>query len=176
MYHLRMGKLMSNAKSVRMPMLPELPEDNKRSLLLPQVQANNRSTRDRSTPTLGNKHLQHLLLLSNDVMMIHLVPTNYEQETFSGTLNAMASKSTTRRKPTWEPLLPLEITLKILQRSDVFKPTSVSPRPRSKKEVIDTTDPQQVPTPGVDRNVLANDVAARVPLSQWLKRDEAKTK
>jgi hypothetical protein len=42
---------MSNTKSVRTPMLPELSDDNKRSLLLPQVQANsqanNRSTRDR---------------------------------------------------------------------------------------------------------------------------------
>jgi hypothetical protein len=32
-----MGKSMSNAKSLRTPMLPELPDDNKRSLLLPQV-------------------------------------------------------------------------------------------------------------------------------------------
>jgi hypothetical protein len=39
--------------------------------------------------------------------MIHLVPTDYVQEIFSGILNAMASKSTTRRKPTWEPLSPL---------------------------------------------------------------------
>jgi hypothetical protein len=52
----------------------------------------------------------------------------------------------------------------------------VSPPPILKKDVLDTVDPQQVPTPGVDRNVLANDVAARVPLSQWLKRDEVKTK
>jgi hypothetical protein len=29
----------------------------------------------------------------------------------------------------------------------------------------DTTDLQKVPTPGADRNILANDVAARVPLS-----------
>jgi hypothetical protein len=47
---------------------------------------------------------------------------------------------------------------------------------RSKKEVLNTAVPQQVPTPGVDQNVLANDVIARVPLSQWLKRDEVKTK
>jgi hypothetical protein len=39
-----------------------------------------------------------------------------------------------------------------------------------------TADPQQVPTPGADRNILANDVAARVPLSRWLKKDEVKTK
>jgi hypothetical protein len=57
--------------------------------------------------TLGNKHLRHLQLLSSDVMMIHLVPTAYVQETSLGILNAMTLKSTTRRKPTWEPLLPL---------------------------------------------------------------------
>jgi hypothetical protein len=91
---------MSNAKSVRKPMLLELSDDNKRSLLLPQVQANNRLTLDKSMTTPGNKHLQHQVLLSSDAMMIHLVPTDYEQETFSGTLNAMASKSTTPHKPT----------------------------------------------------------------------------
>jgi hypothetical protein len=32
-----MGKLMSNVKSVKKPMLPDLYNDNKRSLLLPQV-------------------------------------------------------------------------------------------------------------------------------------------
>jgi hypothetical protein len=98
---------MSNAKGVRMPMLPELSGDNKKSLLLPQVQANNRLTPDKSMTMPGNKHLRHQLLPRSDAMMIHLVPTDYEQETFSGTLNAMASKSTTHRKPTWEPLLQL---------------------------------------------------------------------
>jgi hypothetical protein len=111
MYHLKMGKPMSNAKSVRTPMLPELSDDNKRSLLLPQVQANNqannRSTWDRSTPTPGNKHLRHQLPLSSDATMTHLVPTDYVQEAFSRTLNAMASKFTTPRKPTREPLLLL---------------------------------------------------------------------
>jgi hypothetical protein len=48
--------------------------------------------------------------------------------------------------------------------------------PRSKKEALDTVDPRQVLIPGVDRNILANDVADRVPLSQWLKRDEVKMK
>jgi hypothetical protein len=65
---------------------------------------------------------------------------------------------------------------KILWRYDTFKPTFMSPLHISKKEALDTADSQQVPTPGVDQNVLANDVAARVPLSQWLKRDEVKTK
>jgi hypothetical protein len=68
------------------------------------------------------------------------------------------------------------VTSKILQWSDVSKPTFMSLLHRSKKEVLDTADPQQVPTPGVDRNALANDVVDRVPLSLWLKRDQVKTK
>jgi hypothetical protein len=59
MYHHKMEKQMSNVKSVRTPMLPELFDDNKRSLLLPQVQANNRLTPVKSTPTSGNKLLRH---------------------------------------------------------------------------------------------------------------------
>jgi hypothetical protein len=48
---------------------------------------------------------------------------------------------------------------------------------RSKKEALDTVDLQQVPTPEakVDQSVLANDVIARVPLIQWLKKVEVKT-
>jgi hypothetical protein len=111
MYYRKMEKLMSNAKSVRMLMLPELSDDNKRSLPPPQVQAksqvNNRSTRDRSTPTLGNKHLRHQLPLSSDATMINLELTEYTQETSSEISSATASKFTTLRKPTWEPLLPL---------------------------------------------------------------------
>jgi hypothetical protein len=72
-----------------------------------QVQNYNRLTQDKSMTTPGKKHLRHQLLPSSDAMMIHLVPTAYMQETFLGTLNAMASKSTTRRKPTWELLLSL---------------------------------------------------------------------
>jgi hypothetical protein len=63
--------------------------------------------RDRSTPTPGNKHLRHQPPLSSDATMTHLVPKDYVQETFSGTLNVMALKFTTPRKPTWEPLLLL---------------------------------------------------------------------
>jgi hypothetical protein len=81
-------------------------DDNKSLPPLLQVPVNNRITPDRSTTTSGNKHLQHLRLLSSDAMMIHLVPTAYVQETSLGTLNAMALKSTTCRKPTWVPLLP----------------------------------------------------------------------
>jgi hypothetical protein len=49
---------------------------------------------------------------------------------------------------------------------------------RSKKEVLDTADLQQVPTPEAeaDRSILASDVVARVPSTRWLKKDETKTK
>jgi hypothetical protein len=102
-----MEKQMNNVKSVRTPMLPEPSDENKSSLLLPQVQATNRLTPEKSTPTPGNKHLRHQLLHSSDAMMIHLVPTDYVHETSSGTSSAMDSKYTTRYKRTWEPLLPL---------------------------------------------------------------------
>jgi hypothetical protein len=48
---------------------------------------------------------------------------------------------------------------------DVSKPTFMSPLQKSKKEVMNTADPQQVPTIGADRNALANDVVTMVPLS-----------
>jgi hypothetical protein len=57
--------------------------------------------------TPGNKHPRHLWLLSSDVKMIQLMPTAYVQETSLGISTTMALKSTTHRKPTWEPLLPL---------------------------------------------------------------------
>jgi hypothetical protein len=98
---------MSNVKSVKMPMLPERCDDNKSSLSLPQVQATSQLMPDKSTPTSGNKHLRHQLLRSSGATMIHLVATDYVHETSSGTSSAMDSKSTTRRKPTWELLLPL---------------------------------------------------------------------
>jgi hypothetical protein len=47
---------------------------------------------------------------------------------------------------------------------------------RSKTEVLDTVDLQQVLTPEAERSVLASDVVARVPSTQWLKKVEAKTK
>jgi hypothetical protein len=106
MYHLKTEKPMNNTKSVRTPTLLELFDDNKSLPLLLQVQDNNWLMPDRSITTSGNKHLQHQRLLSSDAMMIHLVPTVYVQETSLGILNTMALKSTTRRKPTWEPLLP----------------------------------------------------------------------
>jgi hypothetical protein len=47
---------------------------------------------------------------------------------------------------------------------------------RSKKEVLDTADPWQVPIPEADRSDLDNDVKARVLLTRWLKKGEVKTK
>jgi hypothetical protein len=79
---------MSNSKSKRSPLLPRC------------------KAITRSTITRGNKHLRHRLPLSSDAMMIHLAPTEYVQETSSGTSSATALKCTTLRKPTWEPLLP----------------------------------------------------------------------
>jgi hypothetical protein len=52
----------------------------------------------------------------------------------------------------------------------------VSPLLKSKKEVLDTADPQQVLIPGVDLSVLDSDIVAKVPSTRWLKRDEVKTK
>jgi hypothetical protein len=106
MYHRKMEKQMNNIKSVRTPMLPELFDDNKSSLLPPQVQAKNRPTLVKSTPTSGNKHLRRQLPHSNDAAMIHLIPTDYAPETSSGTSSAMDLKFTIPHKPTWEPHLP----------------------------------------------------------------------
>jgi hypothetical protein len=75
MYRHKMEKHASNVNNVKTPMLPELSDDNKRSQPLPQVQAYNQLTLDRSmptldnsipmpdkpTPTLDNKHLWHQL-------------------------------------------------------------------------------------------------------------------
>jgi hypothetical protein len=122
----KMEKQTSNINNVKMPMLPELSNDNKRSQPLPQVQAYNRlpdrslpmpdrsmATPDRSIPmpdklvlTLGNKHLWHQPPHSSDARMIHLVPTDCICETSLGTSSVTDSKFTTHHKATWEPLLP----------------------------------------------------------------------
>jgi hypothetical protein len=47
---------------------------------------------------------------------------------------------------------------------------------RSRKEVLDTVDLQQVPILEADQSVLASDVISRVPSTRWLKKDEAKMK
>jgi hypothetical protein len=67
-------------------------------LLLLQVQVNNRLMPDKSMTTPVNKYLQHQPLISGDTMTIHLVPTDYMQETSSGISNEMALKFTTPRK------------------------------------------------------------------------------
>jgi hypothetical protein len=59
MYRRKMEKQMNNVKIMRTLMLPELSKDNKRSLLLPQVQANSCLMRDKSMPMSGNKHRRH---------------------------------------------------------------------------------------------------------------------
>jgi hypothetical protein len=104
MYHHNMERPENNAKSVRTPMLVELFGDNKSSLFLPQVQVNNqfnnRLTPDKPMTTPINKHLRHQPLLNSDATMINLAPTEYVQETSSGTSNATALKSTTPRKLT----------------------------------------------------------------------------
>jgi hypothetical protein len=85
-------------------------------------------------------------------------------------------KFTTHRRPIWEPLSLSYTTLKILQRSGASKPTSVLQLLRSRKDAPDTVDLRQVPIPEEDRSVLASDVVARVPSTQWLKKEEVKTK
>jgi hypothetical protein len=121
MHRRKMEKQTSSIKNVKMLTLPEMSDDNKRLLLLPQVQAYNRLTPDRSMPTPdrsmptsdkstpmpGNKHLLHQLPRSNDAKMMHLVPTDCIHETSSGTSSVTNSKFTTHHKPTWELLLPL---------------------------------------------------------------------
>jgi hypothetical protein len=107
MYHRKTEKYMNNVKSVRTLMLPELLDNSKSSLLLPQLQAINRLTPVKSTPTSDNKHLWRQLPHSSDTAMIHLVPTDCVREISSGTSSTTDSKFTTHRKPTWEPLLLL---------------------------------------------------------------------
>jgi hypothetical protein len=125
MYHRKMEKQTRSVKSVKTPTLPELYDDNKRSQLLPQVQAFNQLTPDRSmpdrsmlmsgrsipmpaktTPMPRNKHSWHQLPHSSDAMMIHLVPTDCMREISSGTSSVTDSKITTHHIPIWEPLSP----------------------------------------------------------------------
>jgi hypothetical protein len=95
-----------SVKSVKTPTLPELFDDNKRSQLLPQVQAFNRLTPDRSTPIPRIKNLWHQRPHSSDATTINLVPTDYVHEIFSGTSSATGMKFTTRRRPISELLSP----------------------------------------------------------------------
>jgi hypothetical protein len=66
--------------------------------------------------------------------------------------------------------------LKILQRSGASKLLFVLQLLRSRKEVPDTVDLRRVPIPKADQSVLASDIVARVPSTQWLKKEEVKTK
>jgi hypothetical protein len=127
MYHCKIEKQTSSVKNEKTLMLPEPSDENKRLLPLPQVQAYNRLTPDRSmpmpdrsmptldrsmptpdksTPTPGNKHLWHQLPHNSAAKMMYLVPTDCVRETSSGTSSETDSKITTHHKPTWEPLLP----------------------------------------------------------------------
>jgi hypothetical protein len=89
---------------VKTPTPTELFDDNKRSQLLPQVQAFNQLKPDRSTPILRNKHLWHQRPHSSDATTIHLVPIDYVREISSGTSSATDLTFTTRRRPIWELL------------------------------------------------------------------------
>jgi hypothetical protein len=106
MYHRKTERQMRSIKSGRMPTLPKLFDDNKRSRPLPQLQAFHRPTPNRSTPTLSNKHSWYQQLHSSDATTTPLVPTDYVREISSGISSTMDMKSTTHHRPTWElPLL-----------------------------------------------------------------------
>jgi hypothetical protein len=105
MYHRKTEKQTRNVKSVKTPTATELSNDNKRLQQLPQVQAFNRLTPDRSTPIPRNKHLWHQRPRSSDATTIHLVPTDYEREISSGTSSVTYLTFTTRHRPIWELLL-----------------------------------------------------------------------
>jgi hypothetical protein len=106
MYHRKTERQMRSVKSERMPTLPELFDDNKRSRLLPQLHAFHRPTPDRSTQTPSNKRSWYQQLHSSDAMTTHLEPTGYVREISSGISSATDMKSTTHRRPTWQlPLL-----------------------------------------------------------------------
>jgi hypothetical protein len=74
-------------------MLPEPSDENKSSLLLPQVQANHQITPVKSTSMSGNKHLRHQLPHNSDAKIIYLVPTYGAHKTSSGISSVMDSKS-----------------------------------------------------------------------------------
>jgi hypothetical protein len=101
-----MEKQACSVKSVKTPTPPELSDDNKRSQLLPQVQAFNRLMPDRSTPMPRNKHSWNQRPHSSDAKMIHLVSTDYVCEISLGTSSVTDLKFTTHRRPIWEPLSP----------------------------------------------------------------------
>jgi hypothetical protein len=100
MYHRKTEKQTRSVKSVKTPTPPELSDDNKKSL--PQLQTSNRPMSDRPTPIPRNKHLWHQRPHNSDTTTIHLVPTDYVREIFSGTLSTTDLTFTTHRRPIWE--------------------------------------------------------------------------
>jgi carbohydrate-binding DOMON domain-containing protein len=102
MYHRKTERQTRSVKSEKTPTLPELFDDSKRSQPLPQLQAFNRLTPDRSMLTSSNKHSWYQRPHSSNATTIHLVPTDYVREISSGTSSAMDMKPTTHRRPTWE--------------------------------------------------------------------------
>jgi hypothetical protein len=116
------GETDKQRQECEMLRLQEPSNDSKKSAPLPQVQAYNQltpdkstPTPDRSTPTPGNKYLWHQLLHSSNAKMMYLMPTDCVREISSGTSSATDSKYTNHRKLTWGPLLPLSTTSKIPQ-------------------------------------------------------------
>jgi hypothetical protein len=106
MYHHKTKRQMRSVRSEKTPTSPELCDDNKRSRLLPQLQAFHRATPDRSTPTPSNKRSWYQQLHSSEATTTHLEPTDYVREISLGTSSATDMKSTTHHRPTWElPLL-----------------------------------------------------------------------
>jgi hypothetical protein len=101
MYHRKTDRQTRRFKSKKTPTLPELFDDNMRLQPLLQLQAFNRLTPDRSTPTPRNKHTWYQRPHSSYATTIHLV-TDYVREISSGTSSATDMKSTTHRRPTWE--------------------------------------------------------------------------
>jgi hypothetical protein len=81
MYHRKTERQTHSVKSEKTPTLPELFDNNKTSQLLPQLQAFNWLTLDRSTPIPSNKHSLYQQLHTSDGMTIHLEPTDYVRET-----------------------------------------------------------------------------------------------
>jgi hypothetical protein len=102
MYHRKTEKQTRSVKSVKTPTLPELSDDNKKSL--PQPQTSNWPMSDGSTPIPRNKHLWNQRPHNSDATTIHLVPTDYVREISSGTSSATDLMFTTHRIPIWELL------------------------------------------------------------------------
>jgi hypothetical protein len=101
-----------------------------------------------------------------------LIDTAYMPETSWRTLRNTATKSTTLLKLTYAWPLPSQDNLKTLLQLDVYKLTSVSPLPRSKREVRATTDRHRVPTLRGGRSDLTIVTTTTIPLFfLWPKKE-----